>query len=137
MRRDFKDRSSMSQFLEFPVKNQKDWEQFKEERLDPDHPGRLEGDWRQPCTEYVANDWPIQLGYYPDVGIYGCVRWLLGDEESLVAFHTMPDLVQDIMEHMTSLYLTVFAAVVREVRVDVIHIFEDICGRQGPAALMF
>lgn len=131
-RKDFKDHESMSQFLEFPVKDRRDWERFKEERLDPDHPERLSGDWRALCAVWMAKGYPIQLGYYPDVGIFGSVRWLLGDEECLVAFHTMPDLVHDIMDHMTSLYLTVFDAVAREVRVDVIHIWEDMCSRNGP-----
>jgi hypothetical protein len=36
------------------------------------------------------------------------------------------------MEHMTDIYLTVFAQVVAAVQVDVIHIWEDMCGRQGP-----
>ena len=56
---------------------------------------------------------PIRLGAYPDVGVCGTVRWLLGDEEALVAFYTMPDLVHEIMDHMTSLYLTVFHQVVQ------------------------
>ncbi|HNT35801.1 MAG TPA: uroporphyrinogen decarboxylase family protein, partial [bacterium] len=77
-------------------------------------------------------DIPIQMGYFPDVGIFGGLRWLLGDEECLIAFYTMPDLVHEIMDHLTSLYLTVFEKVVREIRVDVIHIWEDMCGRQGP-----
>jgi uroporphyrinogen decarboxylase len=60
------------------------------------------------------------------------VRWLLGDEECLIAFHTMPDLIHEIMDHMTSLYLTVFEPVASAVRVDVIHIWEDMCSRNGP-----
>jgi uroporphyrinogen decarboxylase len=44
----------------------------------------------------------------------------------------MPDLVHEIMDHLTSIYLTVFGKVVREVGVDVIHFWEDMCGRQGP-----
>jgi uroporphyrinogen decarboxylase len=131
-RRDYKGGMSMSQFLEFPVKNRKDWEQFKEERLDPDHPDRLAGDWRAKCAEWTEKGYPIQLGNYPDVTLYGGVRWLLGDEECLLAFYTMPDLVHEIMDHLTSLYLTVFEKVAAEVRVDVIHIWEDMCGRQGP-----
>ena len=75
---------------------------------------------------------PTVLGYYPDVGVFGRVRWLLGDEDGLAAFYTMPDLAHDIMEHVTSLYLTVFEKVAQEVRVDVVHIWEDMCGRQGP-----
>jgi len=81
----------------------------------------------------MAAGHPIQLGYYPDVTLYGGVRWLLGDEECLLAFYTMPDLVHEIMDHLAGLYLTVFEKVVRAgVRVDVIHIWEDMCGRQGP-----
>ena len=131
-RRDFKDHESMSEFIEFPVRDRGDWDQYREERLDPDNPGRLAGDWRERCAEWTRMGYPIQLGDYPDVGVYGTLRWLLGDEESLVAFYTMPDLVHDIMEHLTTVYLAVFEKVVREVRVDVIHIWEDMCSRNGP-----
>jgi len=131
-RRDYKHGESMSEFLEFPVKSRTDWEKFKEERLDPDHPERISGNWRELCADWTAKGYPIQLGYFPDVGIFGSVRWLLGDEECLIAFYTMPDLVHEIMDHMTSLYLTVFEHVVKEVDIDVIHIWEDMCGRHGP-----
>lgn len=131
-RRDYKHGESMSEFLEFPVRSRRDWERFKEERLDPDHPERLAGNWRGVCAEWIQQGYPIQLGYFPDVGVFGGLRWLLGDEEGLVAFYTLPDLVHQIMDHLTSVYLTVFARVVEEVRVDVIHLWEDMCGRQGP-----
>lgn len=67
------------------------------------------------------------------MGIYGTLRWLLGDEECLLAFYDAPDLVHEIMDHMTEVYLAVFEKVVAAgVRVDVIHLWEDMCGRQGP-----
>jgi len=131
-RRDFKHHESMSEFLEWPVKSRRDWEQFKEEKLDPDNPARVGGNLGALCRPWIEKGYPIQLGYYPDVGIYGGVRWLLGDEECLIAFCTMPRLVHEIMDHLTALYLTVFEKVVKQVRVDVIHIWEDMCGRQGP-----
>jgi uroporphyrinogen decarboxylase len=131
-RRDLKGRESMSEFLRFPVQTQEDWWRFKEERLNPDDPARLDGDWRERCVEWRAQGIPLQLGYYPDVGVFGVVRWLLGNEEGLVAYYSMPDLVHEIMDHMTGLYLTVFERVVREVSVDVIHIWEDMCSRNGP-----
>ncbi len=132
-RRNFKGCESMSQFISFPVKTRDDWERYKSERLDPRHTGRLAGEWRAQCEEWTRRGWPVQLGYYPDVGIFGAVRWLLGDEECLLAFCMQPDLVHDLMQHMTDLYLEVFGAVVRAgVRVDVIHIWEDMCSRQGP-----
>lgn len=131
-RRDLKGRESMSEFLEFPVKTRKDWERFREERLNPDHPDRLKGNWQADCETWRQKGHPIQLGYFPDVGIFGGVRWLLGDEEGLIAFYTMPDLVHDIMDHLASLYLTVFEQVVGTTPVDVILIWEDMCGKQGP-----
>ena len=132
-RRNPKHSTSMSQFLEFPVKGREDWERFKAERLDPHHPERFEGDWQAQCRELMAADQPIQLGNFPDVTVFGGLRWLLGDEECLLAFYTMPDLVHEIMDHLTELYLVVFEKVLAAgVRVDVIHIWEDMSGRQGP-----
>jgi len=40
--------------------------------------------------------------------------------------------VHEIMDHLTDVYLAVFEKVVAEVRVDVIHLWEDMCGCQGP-----
>jgi len=131
-RRNPKASESMSEFIAFPVSGRGDWESYRDERLDPDHPDRLAGDWRRRADECARAGTPVQIGYFPDVGIFGSVRWLLGDEECLLAFYTDPDLVHEIMDHMTGLYLAVFEKVCREVRVDVIHIWEDMCGRQGP-----
>ena len=131
-RRNFKNRQSMSEFIEFPVKTRRDWEIFRDERLNPYSPQRLDGNWLEQCKKWMNKGYPIQLGDYPDVGLFGGLRWLLGDEECLVAFYTMPDLVHEIMDHLTSLYLTVFEKVVEAIRVDVIHLWEDMCGRQGP-----
>ncbi len=131
-RRNLKGRESMSEFLEFPVKGRADWERFRDERLVPDDPRRLEGPWREHARSAIEYGQAIQLGYYPDVGIFGSLRWPLGDEECLIAFLAEPDLVHEIMDHMTDVYLAVFEQVCREVRVDIIHIWEDMCGRQGP-----
>ena len=132
VRRDYKHGESMSDFLAFPIQDRRDWQRFKEEWLDPDHADRLSGNWRELCAGWMAQGVPIQLGYFPDVGVFGTCRWLLGDEEVLLAFYTMPDLVHEIMDHMTDIYLSVFERVVREVRVDVIHLWEDMCYRNGP-----
>jgi uroporphyrinogen decarboxylase len=131
-RRDYKHGESMAEFLDFPVKTREDWEKYNNTYLNPAHPERLSGNWRELGKEWMDNGVPIQLGYYPDVGVFGTVRWLLGDEQGLMAFYTMPDVVHDIMDHMTTLYLTVFEKVVQEISVDVIHIWEDMCYRNGP-----
>lgn len=132
LRRDYKHGESMSEFLKFPVGGRADWERYKAERLDPANPDRLAGPWRERCQEWMARGLPIQLGHYPDCTVYGGLRWLVGDEEALYLIYDDPELVHEIMDHLTTLCLTVFQAVVEAgVRVDVIHVWEDMCGRQG------
>ncbi len=132
IRRYYKHGETMSEFIKFPVAGRDDWERFKAERFDPHHPERLAGPWREQGQAWMEAEIPIQLGSFPDVTIYGGVRWLLGDEECLLAFYDDPELVHDIMDHLTDVYLAVFREVVKHVRVDIIHIWEDMCGRQGP-----
>lgn len=131
-RRDFKHGVSMPEFLEFPVKNRRDWEEYREKYLDPSDPRRLEGDWREKARAWMEAGYPIQLGSYPDAGVFGPYRWLMGDEEGLVALRTMPDLAREIMDHITTLYLAVWEEVVKVARVDVIHLWEDMCYKAGP-----
>lgn len=134
-RRDTKLGESMSDFLAFPVKDRNDWIEFRDRYLDPDDPRRLGGNWRETVREWWAKGWPVQLGYYPDGGVFGAFRWLMGDEEGLMAFHTMPDLVHEIMDHITDIYLTVWGKVVSElpeITITNIHLWEDMCYRNGP-----
>ena len=129
--RDYKRGMSMPEFLKFPVADRADWERFRDTYLDPDDPERLAGDWRDACREAEAQDIPILVGEFPWLTIFGGLRWLLGDEECLLAFYTMPDLVHEIMEHLTDVYVTVIEKVAQEFRIDELHIWEDMCGRQG------
>ena len=131
-RRDYKHGESMSEFIEHPVKNRRDWEEFKEKYLNPDDPRRLNGPWREHAREWMDKGYPLQLGGYPDGGVFGPLRWLMGVENGLIAFHTMPDLVHEIMDHITSIYLTVFEQVVKEFPIDLIHMWEDMCYKGGP-----
>jgi uroporphyrinogen decarboxylase len=131
-RRNLKGDEGMSEFIDWPVKTRADWVRYRDERLNPADPRRLDTNWREQCRDWSAAGIPIQLGTFPDTGSFGALRWLLGDEECLVAFCAEPDWVHEIMDHLTTLWLEVFGRVVREVRVDVIHLWEDMCGKQGP-----
>ncbi|HNC22571.1 MAG TPA: uroporphyrinogen decarboxylase family protein [Opitutaceae bacterium] len=131
-RRNLKGIEGMSEFIEWPVRSRDDWKRYRDQYLNPEDPSRLETDWRERGREWMKAGIPVQLGSFPDVGIFGSLRWLLGDEECLMTFCEDPDWVHEIMGHMTDLYLAVFRRAVREVRVDLIHLWEDMCGKQGP-----
>ncbi|MBI2300805.1 MAG: hypothetical protein HYU66_17995 [Armatimonadetes bacterium] len=130
-RRDRKHGESMPEFVKFPIGTRDDWEAYRRERLDPANPDRLAGPWRECAAEWSARGIPVQLGNFPDLTVFGGVRWLLGDEECLLAFYDQPDLVHDIMDHLTTIFVTLIDAVASQVRVDVVHVWEDMCGKQG------
>jgi uroporphyrinogen decarboxylase len=128
--REPKDRASMPEWLEHPVKTRDDWERVKQERFNPDDPARFPANWAEWCGQRQRGDVVVQLGYFP-WGIFGTPRDLLGAEELLLLFYDDPDWVHDMMDYLTDLWIKVYEKVVRDVRVDWIHIWEDMAGKQG------
>ncbi|MBI2843554.1 MAG: hypothetical protein HYX78_09150 [Armatimonadetes bacterium] len=129
-KRDRRDRCSMPEFLDYPVKVEADWERLKEERLRIDDPARVLMDWDLFRRRIRVTGEAVQVGTYP-YGVFGTVRDLMGDEEMLVSFYTQPKMIRDMMEHLTTLWISVWEQVANEVQIDHIHIWEDMCGRQG------
>ena len=128
--RNRKDGGSMPEFLKYPVETPDDWERLKAERLDPSAPGRIAQDWPAFRARLAATGEAVQVGTFP-FGIFGTPRDFLGVENLLVGFYEYPDMIRDMMDRLTTLWLTVWEGVAREVRIDHIHIWEDMSGRQG------
>jgi uroporphyrinogen decarboxylase len=55
----------------------------------------------------------------------------MGVEALMIAFYEQPELIHDIMDTLTDLWLSLYAGVVRDVRIDAIHMWEDMSGKQG------
>ena len=72
----------------------------------------------------------MQVGCFP-YGVFGTVRDLMGVEELLVSFYTQPEMLHDIMHHLTTLWISLWERMATEVRIDHIHIWEDMSGKQG------
>ena len=121
--------SSIPRYIEYPVKNMDDWQRMKE-RLDPDNEYRFLENWNEIYDDYNHTDLVVQLGYYP-YGVFGAARNLMGAEELLVAFYDDPELVHDIMDYLTDFWLKIFEKVCSKVKVDIIHMWEDMSGKQG------
>ena len=128
--RNRRDGHSMPEFLDYPVKTDDDWERLKTERFRIDDPGRVTQNWDEFRERLKACGEAVQVGAFP-WGVFGTPRDLLGAEELLVSFYTRPHLVRDMMQHLTSLWLALWERVAAEVRIDHIHIWEDMSGRQG------
>lgn len=128
--RNRRDGGSMPEFLDYPVKTAADWARLRSERLDPEAPGRVTEDWDAFRARVDRTGEAVQVGWFP-YGVFGTARDLMGVERLLVAFYDSPDLVRDMMERLTDVWLAVWERTAAEVRIDHIHIWEDMSGRQG------
>lgn len=126
--RNRRDGHSMPDFVAHPIRARSDWERYKAERLQPCLDQRLA---RLPdFARTAAPDVAVQVGSFP-WGVFGTARDLLGAEELLLGFYTDPELVRDIMDCCVTLWLALYERVAQTVRIDHIHIWEDMSGRQG------
>jgi len=129
--RNRRDGESMPEFLDYPVKTPADWERLKSERLRLDDADkRVTQNWDEFRARLARTGEAVQVGTFP-WGVFGTVRDLMGVEELLVGFYNEPDMIRDMMQHLTSLWLGIYERVAREVQIDHFHIWEDMSGRQG------
>lgn len=125
-----KDGGSIPRYIEYLVKNEEDWQRLKSERLNPNDPARFPENWSELIKNYNDGDKIVQLGIYP-YGLFGTLRDMLGVEELLCSFYTQPELICEMMNYLTDFWITIYEKVCKDVKVDVIHIWEDMSGKQG------
>ena len=120
---------SIPEFIDNPVKTVDDWEVYKKERL------QLRLEERTAKVEEFAErakrvDAPIQIGNFP-WGVFGTARDILGVERMMLCFYDREELMRDIMETYTSLWLRIYERVNEVVQIDHILLWEDMSGKQG------
>jgi uroporphyrinogen decarboxylase len=130
LRKELKNRTSLPNIVGGPVKNREDWERFKAERLKPTLEGRLPDNWAQLVQEYKNRDYPLGLGQTH--GFFGTPRYLMGVEELLTKFYDDPEMMKDMNLYLADFWVALFDGVLKEVDVDTVFIWEDMCYRGGP-----
>jgi hypothetical protein len=124
-----KHKSAIPMYLDYPVKDRASWLELKK-RLDPDSPERFPADWKRIAGEYNSGDKAMQLGSYP-YGLFGTLRDMMGVEKLLFSFYDEPELIHEIMDYLTDFWIELYARICKDVRVDIIHIWEDMSGKSG------
>jgi hypothetical protein len=121
--------SSMPKFLKFAVETRADGERLRDERLDPNAPGRV-GDVGAAIDAAHAAGMPI---LFHCGSLYGWLRDWMGLENLSVALMTDRDWVEEMMEHVTRMDLELIE---RHIpgggEVDVAWWWEDMCYNHGP-----
>lgn len=129
--RNRRDGGSMPEFLDYPVKTPADWERLRETRYRlEDADRRVTQNWDNFRDRLARTGEAVQVGAYP-WGVFGTLRDLLGVEEFLMGFYTEPEMIHDMMDWFTTLWIAGWERVAAQVQIDHIHIWEDMSGRNG------
>jgi uroporphyrinogen decarboxylase len=123
------DHSTIPKIVSPAVNGPESWEKLKE-RLDPRSPGRYP-DWQAETGRFAASGAAVQIGAYP-YGLFGTLRDMMGVEDLLVSFYDQPELIRDMMDYLTGFWLEIYEEAAKHIRIDHIHIWEDMSGKQGP-----
>jgi len=125
-----KDGSSMPEFLSYPVETPDDWDKLKTEKFNLSSAGRILEDWDEFRGKIKETGEAVQVGQFP-YGVFGAARDLIGVENLLTGFYDYPEMIRDIMNHLTDLWIGLWDRISEQVQIDHIHIWEDMSGKQG------
>ena len=121
-----KEPGNMPQWLDYPVKNRKDWEKYKK-RLDPHSPGRWPDGWdKMPDgKDYSERKRALAMN---TLSLYGCARYYMGLKNLSIAMYDDPTLVEDIVEWQAHFSLEILKKVFAAgITIDSAQVFEDMC----------
>jgi len=125
-----KDSSSLPHVLEWPVTDRASWERMKEERFRVELGGRLPADWQKHLALYKGRDWPLAIGGN-GLGVFSSLRTLIGFERTMYLFFDEPELIDDILSHLTTMWLGLFEEVLSQTDVDYAYWWEDMSFKSG------
>jgi len=125
----FKEGVSMPGWIDFPVKNEDDFEKMKN-RFDPKDPRRLPKYWSEEAIEELnSRDVPVSI-LMP--GLFWQARLFLGLERLVTKMYLEPRFIGEILDFWVDFLINVTKPIVREIKIDYIHLAEDISGKNGP-----
>jgi len=121
--------ASIPHYIRYAIETRADWERMRDERLNPDHPDRLPPYLDARIRRLRNRDYPLSLWLG---SLYGWIRnWMGVERISLMVYDDRP-LVEEIMEHLTHLTLSVLSKLAgRGIEVDQGDWWEDMCFNHG------
>jgi uroporphyrinogen decarboxylase len=136
-RRFQKNEGVMPTSMSWPIKDWDTWLELKNERLRLDNIShRFPPHWAELVREYKNRDYPLAVGGFP-LGFFGTLVHFLGYMNLFYFYYDQPDLLKDILQHLTNLWIAIWEEVLSYTDVDCAHIWEDISASKdsmvGPA----
>ena len=117
--------------MSWPIRDWDTWLEIKNERLRLEYiADRFPENWPEILEEYRNRDYPLAVGGYP-LGFFGTLVHLMGYLNLFYAYYDRADLLKDILQHLTNLWIAIWEEVISQVEVDCAHIWEDISANKG------
>jgi hypothetical protein len=130
-KREYKNKSSMPMFLEYPVKNRNDWERVKEERFNFNSlDERFMGNKEDFIKKSKNRKKPLGILDEP-AGFFGSLRWLIGEDSLFLLYHDDPGFIKDILGYLCDFWIAASENLSFETEFDIGVFWEDMSGRQG------
>lgn len=126
-----KETATMASAYDWPIKDWESWLKLKEERLSLDNlRDRFPANWNELVKEYKDRDYVLAFGGYP-MGFFGSLAHFIGYERLFYMFFDEPELIHDILDTFTNLWIALLEEVLKDVEIDLIQIWEDISFDKG------
>jgi hypothetical protein len=117
--------------LKWPIKDWNSWEKIKEERMNLKNiKDRLPDNWGELVIEYNNRDYPLAVGGYPN-GIFGTLTHLIGYENLFLFYYDHPDLIKDILDRLTDIWIALWEEIISYTDIDLCNIWEDVSSGKG------
>ena len=115
--------------LDFPIKNRRDFEEYKE-HYDSDYARRLPKNWKRLSEQLKKREYPIRLGGHP-FGFFGMPRHLIGAQSLFLIMYDDPQLIKDMNEFFLNFVMGYWNEIFKKLIPDCVLIWEDMASRQG------
>ena len=119
---------TIPRYMDWTLRTRGDWEAFRE-RLNPDDPARCPDNWDEIAEKANNSPVPVQVACG---SLFGVIRDWMGFENALIAIMEQRDWIEEMMEHLTLVYISVLEQVSKHVHIDCGAFWEDMCFKGGP-----
>jgi len=119
----------MPQWLEFPLRTRRDWENEIGPRLDPLSPTRYPEYWDEKVHMWRQRDYPLTLRMG---SVFGWLRNWMGLEAIALALYDDPAWIQDMMNTLVAFCCTCGERALQDVDLDYVLLWEDMAYKAGP-----
>lgn len=125
-------RSSMPQFVRFPVETREEFRRFFEERMKPDLAARIGPDYATVLAGFRDRTEPLVVGADRWGGFFGGLRSMVGVERLCLLFYDDPAWVEEMMDAVADFLIAMLDGILAHTTIDCFAFWEDMAYKTGP-----